>query len=148
MVLDPTASGGQLDHIKEFGSTPTITLPSGFNTSSARLTPVLISSGLPPIPSKLVTRAQDGLFIEMANLLPSKLISAEYYSSDNPDNPKQKHYQVSDIIEWIQCFGVYIAIISQKEPERTGDLMGYQQLIIHSSQNYHQDGWIVYDRHF
>ena len=65
MVLDPTASGGLLNHIREFEPTPTITLPSGSKSSSAHLTPVLISNGLPPIPGKLVTKAQEGLFIEM-----------------------------------------------------------------------------------
>ena len=90
MVLDPTASGGLSNHIQEFEPTSTITLPSGSKSSSAQLTPVLISNGLTPIPGKLVTKAQEGLFIEMSNLLPSKLISAEYYSSDSSSNSKQK----------------------------------------------------------
>ena len=64
----------------------------------------------------------------MADLLPQRLISAEYYRGDSL---KQTH-EVTNVIKWVQCFGVYTAIISQKEPQRTANFLGYQQLIIHS----------------
>jgi len=54
----------------------------------------------------------------------------------------------SNILELVECFGIYVAIISQKEPEQMADLLGYQQMVIHSSQNCHEGGWLVYDRHF
>ena len=38
----------------------------------------MISAGLPPIPTKLLNRIQDGLFVEMSDLLPDTLTSAEY----------------------------------------------------------------------
>jgi len=44
---------------------------------SRSLTPMLLSCGLPPVPVKLVKRIQDRLFIEMSELLPEKLTSAE-----------------------------------------------------------------------
>jgi len=42
------------------------------NNAAAQLIPVLISSGLPPVPKKFVCRVQEGLFVEMAELLPHK----------------------------------------------------------------------------
>ena len=63
------------------------------------LPPILINSGLPPVPAKLVKKAQDGLFIEMADLLPQKLISAEYYTEGNTTSSKQKHHEVANIIQ-------------------------------------------------
>ena len=109
---------------------------------------MLFSSGLPPIPAKLVDRIQSGLFVEMSDLLPQKLISAEYSVGDHMTSQKPKQYEVTTIIEWVQCFGIYIAIVSKKEPERTADLHGYQQLIIHSSQHHQEGRWLIYDRHF
>ena len=145
-------SHSNLDHIEEFG-TPRAPLaatksPEKAGSSSSPQPPILINSGLPPIPAKLVTKAQNGLFMEMADLLPQKLISAEYYTEGNTDSSKQTHREVANIIEWVQCFGVYMAIISQKEPKRTTDLLGYQQLIINASQTGREGGWLVYDRHF
>ena len=109
---------------------------------------MLFSSGLPPIPAKLVDRIQAGLFVEMSDLLPQKLISAEHSVGDHTTSQKQKQYEVTTIIEWVQCFGIFIAVVSQKEPERTADLHGYQQLIINSSQNQQEGRWLIYDRHF
>jgi len=45
------------------------------------LPPRLISGGLPSIPAKLVKRIQDGLFVEMAELLAENLISPQYTSN-------------------------------------------------------------------
>ena len=151
--LDQSTGGRSLDHVEEFelptapaGSTKTPSPTPG--SASANLPPVLVSSGLPPIPAKLVSRAQHGLFVEMADLLPQKLLSQEYYTGDSTSSPKQKHHDVANIIEWVQCFGIYTAIISKKEPDRTADLIGYQQMIIDSSQNCCEGGWLNYDRHF
>ena len=55
---------------------------------------------------------------------------------------------VSDIVEWLQYFGIYIAIISRKQPARVIDLLGYQNLIIQAYQEYRGDCWLGYDRGF
>ena len=55
---------------------------------------------------------------------------------------------VSDIVEWLQCFGTYIAIISRKQPARVLDLFCYQNLIIQAYQEYRGNCWLGYDRCF
>ena len=85
---------------------------------------MLISDSLPPVPAKLVKKIQEGRFIEMAELLTDTLISADYVTEDDPKSHKQKRKEVSDILEWVQCFGVYMAIVSLKEPHRIPDLIG------------------------
>lgn len=109
---------------------------------------MLLSSGLPPVPIKLVKRIQDGLFVEMSELLPERLTSAEYNTGDSTVVQRQKPQEDLSIIQWVQCFGVYMAIVSRTEPERTADLLGYQQLIINSSQHCQEGHWVTYDRHF
>ena len=109
---------------------------------------MLISGGLPPVPAKLVKRIQDGLFVEMAELLPETLSSPEYAASEKPAGQKQKLREVTNIVNWVQCFGVFIAIISRKEPNRITDLIGYQNLIIQSFIHCQEDRWVIYNRRF
>ena len=112
------------------------------------LPPRLISGGLPPIPAKLVKRIQDGLFVEMAELLAETLISPEYTVDDQSTSSKQKPKEVTNITDWVQCSGLFIAIISLKEPHRIPDLIGYQNLIMRSSVQCQEGCWATYDRRF
>jgi len=68
--------------------------------------PVLISNGFPPIPFRLVKRVEDGLFVEMAELLPSYLDSADLNRDDQRARSRRQPPTVSDIVDWIQCFAV------------------------------------------
>ena len=97
---------------------------------------MLLSCGLPPVPARLVKRIQDGVFIEMPKLLPEKLNSAECNAGNNTAGQKQKPPEVIAILQWVQCFRLYTAIVSHAKPERIADLLGYQQLILHASQHY------------
>ena len=107
----------------------TLITPSSCKTAP----PIMISCGLPPVPAKLVKRIQDGLFVEMSELLPDKLTGAEYNTEeDHTSSQKQKH-EVLSIMEWVQCFGIFIAVLSRTVPDRTAGLLGYQHLIIQAS---------------
>ena len=111
------------------------------------LPPVMFSSCLPPVPTKLVQRIQDGLFIEMGELSPDRLDSSDYLASDQLAS-SQKIQQVTSIIEWVQCFSVFTAVIHRSQPERTPDLLGYQNLIIQTSLLCQEGRWTVYNRRF
>jgi len=95
-----------------------------------------------------VKRVEEGLFVEMAELLPSHLDSAVLNAGDQPTGTHKQLPEVVDIVDWIQCFGIYIAIISRTKPKRIADLIGYQSLIIGASQLCHDGQWILYDRRF
>ena len=51
-------------------------------------------------------------------------------------------------MDWVQCFGVFMAIISCKEPQSILDLIGYQSLIIQFSHHCQEGCWVIYDRRF
>ena len=94
----------------------------------------MVSSGLPPIPAKLVNRIQEGLFVEMSDLLPDTLTSAEYNAGeDHANSRKSKHRRDLSIMEWVQSFAVYLTVVSCTKPHRIADLLGYQQGIIQAS---------------
>ena len=82
----------------------------------------------------------------MAELFPERLTSTS--ESDNQSKPTRSKRKISNILEWVQCFNIYIALISCKQPNKVVDLLGYQHLIIQAHQEYQGDGWLGYDRHF
>ena len=55
---------------------------------------------------------------------------------------------MSSIIEWIQCFGIYTAVLSKSQPHRVADLLGYQTLILQAYMEFRGDRWLGYDRIF
>ena len=87
------------------------TEPTNSTTSTLHQTksvpPVLITGGLPPVPARLVKRMQEGLFVEMAELLLETLSSSEYAAGEEPTAQKQKLREVSNIVDWVQCFGIF-----------------------------------------
>jgi len=85
----------------------------------------------------------------MSELSPDTLTSADYNTSeDNSDKQKQKHIRELSIMEWVQSFAVYMAVLSSKTPHRIPDLLGYQQRIIQASYSRQPGRWAVYDRQF
>ena len=72
--------------------------------------PVTIGASLPPVPGKLVKRIEAGNFIEMGEFLPEWLGAANISTDDDEFKaPKPKPRLVSTILEWAQCFGIYVA---------------------------------------
>jgi len=138
-ALDHLLAVSQLQHLQEFDDAQThhqleVTEPALSSQPISHLQkllpPVLISGGLPPVSAKLVKRIQGGSFVEMAELLPETLSSLEYGTYEEPAGQKRKHPEVFNIVDWVQCFGIYIAIISHKEPNRIPDLIGYQSQLL------------------
>ena len=110
---------------------------------------VSVGAGLPPVPAKLVSKIEAGEFIDMGELIPDRLGVARSFSNEEAGKvAKQKRRVVASIMEWVQCFGIYIAVISRKQPHRVPDLLGYQTLIIEAYLEYQGDGWMAYDRRF
>ena len=107
---------------------------------------VLLGAGFAPIPSKLVKKIEEGNFVDMHELLPERLGAAD--ESDQSRLAKNRGKMVTDILEWVRCFGLYVAIISRKYPERVPDLLSYQALILDAHKEYPGDHWIGYDRRF
>ena len=63
----------------------------------------------------------------MVDILPEQLGT---YAYNEESNTQTKKPSVTNILEWLQCFAVYIAVQGQKQPDRIRDFMGYLALII------------------
>lgn len=112
------------------------------STASSSSHNALAGAAIPPIPLNLIEKIESGAFIEMSYLLPSRI------GLDDATKAKQKHRFVTTITEWLQGFAVYVSVISQKQPQRIPDLMGYQVLILEASTEYKNDCWMGYNRRF
>ena len=84
----------------------------------------------------------------MAELHPSYLDSAEPNTGNQPTGGHKRLPEISNTVDWVQCFGIYMAIVSRSKPEHITDLIGFQSIIIGASQLRNNDGWILYDRRF
>ena len=88
----------------------------------------------------------------MAELLPDRLgVSADpSLEGDKEERQEQKPKcrQVTNILEWIQCFGIYMAVFTKKAPDWIEDFLGYQGLILEARMEYAGDGWLGYDWRF
>jgi len=51
-------------------------------------------------------------------------------------------------MEWVQCFNIFVAVFHSSQPDRTPDLIGYQNLIMQTSKLGQEGRWILYDRRF
>lgn len=142
-------SEDQLRHVATMKDTGTndnqLTLPGSTRPGNGDAGSVLLGTSYPPVPNKLVKKINDGDFVEMADLLPDRLAN----SGDNElAKPSKKRRIVTNILEWVRCFGLYTSIISRSAPERVPDLLGYQALIIDAYTEYQGDHWSGYDRQF
>ena len=85
----------------------------------------------------------------MAELLLDRLgISTGLANRDDKQATRSKRRQVTNILEWIQCFGIYVAVLTLKHPDRIQDLLGYQALIVEACMEYNCEAWLGYDRRF
>ena len=123
--------------------------PYATSMVSTRIDSVTIGAGLPPIPAKLVSRIEAGKYINMTELLPDKLgILRTAASDDSFKTTRPRRKALSGILEWIQSFAIYMAVVCRKQPHRIQDLLGYQTLIVEASLEYQGDSWVGYDRRF
>ena len=142
-MLGQVPTADQLRLVQQTSNPPALSSTPGLNHSVALPTQVppvkaptsiYIGGGMPPIPAKLAKRIQEGQFIEIAELLPDFLRGPNPSDEDQLKSSKIRTWAITNIIDWIQCFSVYIAIICHSQPERIVDLLGYQNLIITSHQ--------------
>ena len=91
---------------------------------------------LGPIPPMLVSRILSGAFIELSELLPQNFGSSRQRMSD------------LDILSWVECFNIYILVMTTFRPYRARDLLEYQALIIRTAKRFGGRAWSQYDRAF
>ena len=145
-VLGSLPHANSLQYVRQLGETASNIESSSGIIMDAHVT---IGAGLPPIPPKLVAKIESGKFVDMAELLPDRWGAARSLAGDESLRaPKSRRRTVTTILEWVQCFSIYLTVIANKQPQRIPDLLAYQRLIIESQMEYQGEAWMGYDRRF
>lgn len=112
----------------------------------------LVAPGLPTIPRKLAQRIWELDFIEMEEFLPTnKTIQAlelagtvEGGAWSTVHQLQQQAKRVTDLMTWVRCFTLYIAVMSRKRPELIAPMTAHLHMVI----RLHRSGglaWFHYD---
>ena len=86
----------------------------------------------------------------MAMLLPESL-SVALAADDQANTEKKKkgkNRKIKSILAWTECFLTYMGVVLAKQPERSQDLLGYANLIVHAARQFEGTQWQVYDTRF
>ena len=101
--------------------------------------PFTLGEGLSPVPSKLVIKILKGDFVDMTELLRDNIEAERRYartqSFDIPSGSVPGRREVSDLFSWVQCFGVYAAVVASKNPEKVQQLLAYQTMVVREARH-------------
>ena len=60
----------------------------------------------------------------------------------------RRKIHVPDLLSWVQCFGIFVAVMASVHPGRVRQLLAYQTFIIREGCRLGGNGWRLYDTMF
>lgn len=115
--------------------------------------PFTLGEGLPPIPAKLVAKILKGEYVDMAELLRDNMEAERRHTrsqsgeTNNNGNTSARR-EIPDLLSWIQCFGMYTAVVASRSPERMQPMLAYQTMMVREARRRGGKGWLNYDTMF
>ena len=152
-----------LSQIPLLSSTPvvsTVTAPivsasalESAKESQGTAAPIVISSALPPIPGKVVSKILSGAFVEMRELLLDnlrlrrQLEIQDEFSATAPHAVRPPLREVQTISSWACCMASYLMVLASAGKMRPEHL-AYLRIVVTEAAKYKNDGWRAYDATF
>ena len=111
--------------------------------------------GLPALPRKLVERIHNNEYVDFAELPPAKGRSRTpapvgegqiLVLQAGDVTPSRR--AIPELATWIQCYGIYVAVLTSRQPHRSTELMAYQSIVAKASARYKWPSWVIYDQSF
>ena len=84
----------------------------------------------------------------MEELHPDYLEDLNTAKEDHPKLTRLWPKQLSSILDLIQAFSIYMAVLSRSQPHHIPSCMAYLHLLIHSHTHFRDFNWASYDRQF
>ena len=105
---------------------------------------VYVGAGLSPVSHKLAQRICQWEYIDMAELLPE----AQLFGVTEDGRQGDRKPTVTDILTWVQCFGIYISVLTPCYPEAIPELITYMIKIVGQAKRFRGKTWVLYDATF
>jgi hypothetical protein len=142
--------------VQSFATLPAlVTSVSTASLSASLVQPgvaMVLSSALPPITAKLVSKIVSGQFVAMKELLADNMSLCHQLESFPTHqhlfaaSTKPRPREIDSPLTWVSCFLAYAAV--QTTDERTRNLLTYGRLVVREAQRHSGPGWLEYDRIF
>ena len=116
---------------------------------------VVVVPGIPAIKKALAESILAGECIDLAELPPAKGRSKTLPSSLegqvvllHATDYLQAKRLIPDLATWLQCFVIYIAVVTARYPERQTSLLLYMSTMAKLSQKFKWPSWVIYDHSY
>ena len=110
---------------------------------------IQVGSGLASLPKKLVEKIEAEEYIDFSELPPAKGKGRSMTQAFEGQiivvqaaDLMQTRKLIPDLATWVQCFGLFMAVVARKRPDRVPDLIAYMATIAKASQKYQWPAWI------
>ena len=115
----------------------------------------VLGESLPVVPAKLVKRILKGDFVDMSELLKDNMgverrraLGEEDRGMGSSLMGKVSRREVPDLLSWLQCYGMYAAVVCSQHPEKVKEMWTYQTTMIREARRCGGRGWALYDSAF
>ena len=106
----------------------------------------LAAAGLPTVTQKLAQRIWD---FEMEEFLPSnrvvQALEVSGLAREGTVYQLPQSCKVTEIMSWIRCFTLYLAVMSSRRPELVAPMVAHLHTVIKLEQSMGGLGWLQYD---
>lgn len=124
---------------------------------------IVITEGIPPIPTKLISRIRSWQYIDFADILTCTLsgpedasalttpISNQIIMVQSMEEVRKKRKQVIDLASWLQGFAAYAAALTSDPAtthEQSTGLFAHAHVITQIAKDLRGMQWYRYDREF
>ena len=106
---------------------------------------VSIGEGMAHVPRKMAEKIWRWEYVEMGDLLPENGMFRADEGSTTSLGVVRRRRQITDVHTWVQCFAVYVGVMSHKYPEAVPELLAYMILIVRSSREFAELTWARYE---
>ena len=106
---------------------------------------VLAAPGLPTVSRKLAQRIWALEFTEMKEFLSTNKVVQSLESGDGTPGSSGTHSQskqVADIITWVRCFSLYLAVMAQKRANIVAPMVSHLHAVIKLHQSVLGMAWL------
>lgn len=125
------------------------TIPPATPTTKT-LGPLLLSSALPPVPTKVVEKVQAAQYAHFKDLLADNIALLKRLSDVGVNShltSASRMREIEDPLTSVLCFLAFMAAKAESN-ESARDLAAYSMLIIHMARKHGGRGWVAYDSLF